>query len=168
MINSSYYSPAPALALVVQSDCVKKTSWGSCIDLFSADLKLQPFSFQHCPWKSLFWEKRDALIATSGVWSGSEASDSLSGAKSAAGQTWFSFRQGNEREAQRGHLNVLYFCIYLETTNKKEPYVFLIWGLTREMVGNKEGVRKVKLFPLIFSTGVSPVQHERQNTRGIK
>lgn len=110
MIKSSYYSPAPPLLLLVQSVCVKKTSWGSCTDLFSPDLKLQPFFFQHCPWHSLFWEKKDALNTTSGVWSGSEGSDSLSGAKSAAGQAWLSFRQGSEREAQRGHLNVLFFA----------------------------------------------------------
>lgn len=55
-----------------------------------------------------------------GVISGSEASDSPSGAKSAAGQMWLSFRQGNEREAHRGHLNVLCFCIYVEATKKKE------------------------------------------------
>lgn len=123
MINSSYYSPAHLLALLVQTDCVKKTSWGSCIDLFSADLKLQPFSFQYCPWQSLFWEKKDALQAASGVWPGSEASVSVSGVRGAAGQTWGSFRWGNTGRL-KGGISTVSFLASTWKPREKRNHLF--------------------------------------------
>lgn len=166
MINASYYSPAPPLAVLVQSDSVKTTSWGSCIDLFSADLKLQPFSSSHCPWQSLFWKQKDAVKATAGVWSGSEAWDSLSGDMGAAGQTRLRCRQGTERGTQRGHLNVLFFASICKPWVKRH-HMFSCgqssqgkWYEIKSELG-----RQSSLHPSSVSTRVSPVQYERQSTK---
>lgn len=137
MINASHYFPVPLFPVLMQSDSVKMTSWGSFIDSFWADVKLQPFSFLHCPWYSL-----EAEQAAPGACLGLKWGYGWSRTDLAQGQ------EGNREGESKGHLNVLslsfslslfifFFCIYLQAMSKKSPYVFLPSELTREMVWHK-------------------------------
>lgn len=97
-------------------------------------MKLQPFSFLHCPWYSL-----EAEQAAPGACLGLKWGYGWSRTDLAQGQ------EGNREGESKGHLNVLslsfslslfifFFCIYLQAMSKKSPYVFLPSELTREMV----------------------------------